>query len=82
MQKVIKDENDEIVELICEYDPQSRGGGTPDERKVKGTIQWVDATTSINPEVKLYDRLFEVPNPDDVEEGKDYLTNLNPNSLT
>ena len=80
--EVIKNENDEIIELVCEYDPQSRGGGTPDERKVKGTIQWVDATTAINPEVRLYDRLFEVPNPDDVEEGKDYLTNLNPNSLT
>jgi len=78
---VNKDENGKIIELICEYDPESRGGGTPDERKVKGTIQWVDSTTAINPEVRLYDRLFQVSNPDDIEEGKDYTNNLNSNSL-
>ena len=81
-QKVIKDEDGKIIELICEYDPESRGGGTPDERKVKGTIQWVDSTTAINPEIRLYDRLFKVPNPDEVEEGKDFLSNLNSDSLT
>jgi glutaminyl-tRNA synthetase len=81
-QKVIKDEDGKIIELICEYDPESRGGGTPDERKVKGTIQWVDSTTAINPEIRLYDRLFKVPNPDEVEEGKDFLSNLNADSLT
>ena len=80
--EVIKNEQGEITELICEYDPESRGGGTPDERKVKGTIQWVDSTTAINPEIRLYDRLFKVPNPDEVEEGKDYISNLNPDSLT
>ena len=80
--KVIKNEDGEITELICEYDPESRGGGTPDERKVKGTIQWVDSTTAINPEIRLYDRLFKVPNPEEVEEGKDYISNLNPDSLT
>jgi glutaminyl-tRNA synthetase len=80
--KVIKNEEGEITELICEYDPESRGGGTPDERKVKGTIQWVDSTTAINPEIRLYDRLFKVPNPEEVEEGKDYISNLNPDSLT
>ena len=57
-------------------------GGTPDERKVKGTIQWVDSTTAINTEIRLYDRLFKVPNPEEVEEGKDYISNLNPDSLT
>ena len=81
-QEVIKNEQGEITELICEYDPESRGGGTPDERKVKGTIQWVDSTTAINPEIRLYDRLFKVPNPDEVQEGKDYISNLNPDSLT
>ena len=80
--KVIKNDDGEITELICEYDPESRGGGTPDERKVKGTIQWVDSTTAINPEIHLYDRLFKVPNPDEVEDGKDYISNINPDSLT
>jgi glutaminyl-tRNA synthetase len=80
--EVIKNDQGEITELICEYDPESRGGGTPDERKVKGTIQWVDSTTAINPEIRLYDRLFKVPNPDEVEEGKDYISNLNSDSLT
>jgi len=80
--EVIKNEDGEIIELICDYDPESRGGGTPDERKVKGTIQWVDSTTAINPEIRLYDRLFKVPNPDEVEDGKDYISNLNLDSLT
>ena len=80
--EVIKNDDGEITELICEYDPESRGGGTPDERKVKGTIQWVDSTTAINPEIHLYDRLFIVPNPDEVEDGKDYISNINPDSLT
>ena len=79
--EVIKDENDEVIELICDYDPESRGGGTPDERKVKGTIQWVDSTTAINPQVKLYDRLFSIANPEEAEGGQDYLSNINPNSL-
>ena len=80
--EVIKNEDGEIIELICDYDPESRGGGTPDERKVKGTIQWVDSTTAINPEIRLYDRLFKVPNPDEVEDGKDYISNINSDSLT
>lgn len=79
--EMIKDDKGEITELICDYDPQSRGGGTTDERKVKGTIQWVDSTSAINPEIKIYDRLFNVPNPDEVENGEDYISNLNPNSL-
>ena len=79
--EVIKNEQGEITELICEYDPESRGGGTPDERKVKGTIQWVDSTSGINPEIRLYDRLFKVPNPEETDEGKDYVSNLNPESL-
>ena len=80
--EVIKDKEGVITEIICEYDPESRGGGTADERKVKGTIQWVDSTSAINPEIRLYDRLFKVPNPEEVEEGQDYISNLNPESLT
>ena len=80
--EVIKDREGVITEIICEYDPESRGGGTADERKVKGTIQWVDSTSAINPEIRLYDRLFKVPNPEEVEEGQDYISNLNPESLT
>ncbi len=79
--EVIKNEQGEITELICEYDPESRGGGTADERKVKGTIQWVDSTSGINPEIRLYDRLFKVPNPEETDEGKDYVSNINPESL-
>ena len=66
---VIKDEAGNVVELHCTYDPESQGGGTPDGRKVKGTIHWVSANHAIDVEVRLYDRLFTVPEPDvtDVE---------------
>jgi glutaminyl-tRNA synthetase len=80
--QVIKDSQGEIVELICSYDPESRGGDTADGRKVKGTIQWVDAKSAISCRTHLYDRLFSVPNPDDGEEGKDFIDHLNPESLT
>jgi len=79
--EVIKDENDEIVELRCTCDLDSRGGQSPDGRKVKGTIHWVSAGNAIPAEVRLYDRLFSVSNPDDVPEGVDYKDNLNPDSL-
>ena len=78
--EVIKDEQGEICELICDYDPESRGGGTPDERKVKGTIQWVDESSAISCQINLYDRLFSKANPDDNEEGKDFTSSLNPDS--
>jgi glutaminyl-tRNA synthetase len=71
-----------VVELRCTYDPATRGGDAPDGRKVKGTIHWVSAEHAINAEVRLYDHLFSKPDPDDVPEGQDYLSNLNPNSLT
>ncbi|KNY28600.1 glutamine--tRNA ligase/YqeY domain fusion protein [Pseudobacteroides cellulosolvens] len=77
---VVKDEKGEITELICTYDPESRGGNSPDGRKVKGTIQWVSAKHAIDAEVRLYDQLFKCPNPDESESG-DYKENLNPNSL-
>ncbi|MBK7029589.1 MAG: glutamine--tRNA ligase/YqeY domain fusion protein [Bacteroidales bacterium] len=78
---VIKDENGEITELHCTYDPATRGGNSPDGRKVKGTIHWVSADKAIEAEIRLYDRLFTVENPDDVPEGVDFKSNLNPASL-
>ena len=79
--EVIRDESGEISELICTYDPASRGGGTPDGRKVKGTIQWVDAQTAISCEANLYDRLFSCPNPEESVEGKDFTDFINTDSL-
>ena len=80
-QEVIKDEQGNIVEIHCTYDPATRGGDSPDGRKVKGTIHWVSAQHAIGAEVRLFDRLFKVPAPDDVEEGHTFLENLNPDSL-
>jgi glutaminyl-tRNA synthetase len=80
-QEVIKDpKSGEITELRCTYDPETRSG-TPDGRKVKGTIHWVSAEHSLPCEVRLYDRLFLKANPDGVEEGKDFKDYLNPESL-
>jgi glutaminyl-tRNA synthetase len=79
---VVKDEKSgEVIELHCTYDPATRGGNTPDGRKVKGTIHWVSASRSIAAEVRLYDHLFLKPDPGDVPPGGDYRDNLNPNSL-
>jgi glutaminyl-tRNA synthetase len=81
-QEVVKDANGNIVELRCTYDPQTKGGNAPDGRKVKGTIQWVEATNAIDAEIRQYDRLFTKEDPDDLEEGQeDFLANLNPDSL-
>ncbi len=80
-QEAIKDEHGQVVELRCTYDPRSRGGNAPDGRKVKGTIHWVSARHAIPAEVRLYDRLFNCPDPDQVEKGGDFLDNLNPQSL-
>ncbi len=79
--EVIKNEQGEILELHCTYDPETRGGYAPDGRKVQGTIHWVSAPHAVDAEVRWYDRLFTVPNPMDAEEGKTYLDYLNPNSL-
>jgi glutaminyl-tRNA synthetase len=78
---VVKDEHGEVIELHCTYDPETRGGWAPDGRKVKGTLHWVSANHSLEAEVRLYDRLFSVENPLDVEEGEDFTASLNPNSL-
>ena len=80
--EVIKSEDGKILEVICTYDPESRGGDSPDGRKVKGTIQWVDAQTAIPCDIRLYDRLFSIPNPEETVEGGDFIQNLNPDSLT
>ena len=77
---VVKDKNGQIVELHCTYDPATRGGDVPDGRKVKSTLHWVSAARSLPAEVRLYDHLFANQNPDDVEENKDFISNLNPNS--
>ncbi len=78
---VIKDDNGEITELRCTYDPATKGGDSPDGRKVKATLHWVSADHSLLAEVRLYDHLFTKENPDDADEGKTWLDNLNPNSL-
>lgn len=78
---VIKDPNGNIVELHCTYDPDTRGGSAPDGRKVKATLHWVSAKHALRAEARLYDHLFIKPDPDDVEEGKTWLDNLNPNSI-
>lgn len=79
--EAIKDENGEVIELLCTYDPQSRGGGTEDGRKVKGTLHWVSAEHAVPVEVRLYDRLFTIPDLGQIEEGKSYKDYLNPESL-
>ncbi|MFO8235732.1 MAG: glutamine--tRNA ligase/YqeY domain fusion protein [Bacteroidales bacterium] len=79
---VVKDEFGEITEIRCKYDPESRGGASPDGRKVKGTLHWVSVKHAIPVEVRQYDRLFMSENPLKVkEEGKDFISNINPDSL-
>ncbi|MCB9101684.1 MAG: glutamine--tRNA ligase/YqeY domain fusion protein [Anaerolineales bacterium] len=78
---VIKDENGDIVELHCTYDPETWGGDSPDGRRVKGTLHWLSAAHALSAEVRLYDHLFTKENPDDVGEGEDFTANMNPDSL-
>jgi glutaminyl-tRNA synthetase len=80
-QEVVKDAAGEVVELRCTYDPATRGGDAPDGRKVQGTIHWVSASHGVPCEVRLYDRLFAQPDPDDVPDDQDFLSALNPQSL-
>jgi glutaminyl-tRNA synthetase len=79
--EVIKDASGEIIELHCSWDPASRGGGTPDNRKVKSTLHWVSATHALDAEVRNYDRLFTVEQPM-ADKEKDFKDFLNPESLT
>ena len=78
---VVKDEAGNIVELHCTYDPATRGGDAPDGRRVKSTLHWVSVRHALEAEVRLYDYLFTKEDPDDVAEGEDFKSNLNPNSL-
>ena len=79
--EVIKDDNGEVVELRCTYDPESAGGTSSDGRNVKGVIHWLSAKHAVPAEVRLFDRLFQNEDPDDVPEGTDWKTGLNPESL-
>lgn len=78
---VLKNQAGEVVEVHCSYDPATRGGNTPDGRKVKSTIHWVSAPHAISAEVRMYENLFSKEDPNDVAEGKDWMDNLNPHSL-
>ena len=78
---VVKDENGDVVELHCTYDPETRSGGSAETRKVKATLHWVSAEHAIRAEVRLYDSLFTKPDPDNVEGGQSYTDFLNTNSL-
>lgn len=79
--KVVKDERGQIVELHCRYDPATRGGNSPDGRKVKATLHWVCARHCLPAEVRLYEHLFTKENPEETKEGEDFTAYLNPNSL-
>jgi glutaminyl-tRNA synthetase len=78
---VVKNEQGEVIEVHCTYDPASKGGNSPDGRKVKSTIHWVSAQHALDGEIRIYENLFTKEDPNKTEEGKDFLSNLNPNSL-
>ena len=81
-ERVVRDEDGNLIELHVTYDPATRGGKAQDGRKVKGTIHWVSVEQGVPATVRLYDRLFKVENPRDVGEDGDFIDNLNPDSLT
>jgi len=81
-EEVVKDADGKVIEVRCTYDKETKGGNAPDGRKVKATLHWVSAQHALESEVRLYDRLFKVENPSDVEEGKTYYDYMNPESLT
>ncbi|HEX9061500.1 MAG TPA: glutamine--tRNA ligase/YqeY domain fusion protein [Clostridia bacterium] len=76
----IKNENGDVVEIHCTYDPSTRGGNAPEGKKIKGTIHWASDAHAVDAEVRLYDNLFSVPNPGETE-GRDFTEELNPASL-
>jgi glutaminyl-tRNA synthetase len=78
---LMRNDKGEVAEVHCRYDPATRGGNAPDGRKVKSTIHWVSAAHAVDAEVRLYDKLFSKPDPNEVEPGKDFTSNLNPDSL-
>ena len=75
------DKTGEVLELRCTYDPETRGGWSPDGRRVRGTLHWVSAAHAIDAEVRFYDHLFPKSNPEEVADGVDFQSNINPNSL-
>lgn len=79
--EAVKDSDGNVVELLCTYDPETKGGKSEDGRKVKGTLHWVSANHALNAEVRQYDRLFKDEAPDNVEEGKTFIDNLNSDSI-
>ena len=78
---VVKNDAGEVVEVHCTYDPATRGGNTPDGRKVKSTIHWVSAQHAIEAELRLYENLFLTEDPNDSSRGQEWTENINPNSL-
>jgi glutaminyl-tRNA synthetase len=78
---VVKDADGNVIEILCTYDPQTKSGEDTSGRKVKGTIHWVSEPHAADVEVRLYDRLFTVENPESSEEGKTFLDFINPDSL-
>ena len=80
-QEAIKDDDGNITELRCTWDPESRGGTTPDKRRVRSTLHWVSAKHALKTEVRLFDRLFMTENPTRTKDGQDFTDNLNPDSL-
>ncbi len=80
-EEVIKDASGNVVELLCTYDPATRGGDSPDGRKVKATLHWVSARHALEAEARLYDHLLTVANPSEMDDDKDFVDYLNPNSL-
>jgi glutaminyl-tRNA synthetase len=78
---VVKDDQGEVIEIHCTYDPATHGGNAPDGRKVKSTIHWVSAAHAVNAEVRLYDSLFTLEDPNQTSAGQDFISNLNPRSL-
>jgi glutaminyl-tRNA synthetase len=78
---VVKNDAGDVTEIRCTYDPETRGGDAPDGRKVKATLHWVSASHALPAEVRLYDYLFTVRNPMDVEEGKHFTDYINPDSI-
>ncbi|MFZ0683922.1 MAG: glutamine--tRNA ligase/YqeY domain fusion protein [Terriglobales bacterium] len=78
---IVKNDAGEVTEVHCTYDPATRGGNSPDGRKVKSTIHWVSAAHALDAEVRIYDKLFTREDPNEVDEGKEFTSNLNPGSL-
>ena len=79
--EVVKDAAGEVIEVRCVYDPATRGGDAPDKRKVKATLHWVSAQHAVPIEVRLYDRLFTIEDPERAEDGRTFVDHMNPASL-